>query len=303
MSTTARAGTGMFETSDGTRLRVLEDGPADAPITVVLVHGWTLSPHAWDRLVAGLPAAAGKPVRTIRFDLRGHGQSDPAPAGTATIPHGADDLAELIEDRAPTGPIVLAGHSMGGMIAMALAERHRQLFTERIAGVALVASSGGDLAAPSLGLPRPLAALGSRLEWTLWRKFANSRGKRVVKNSRALRPGMRWLLFGDRPDPTEVAATAEWFAACHPASVAGYRSSLAEHERLSALEACRSVPTVVLAGTRDRLTPYEHARRMAGVLPEAKLLVYPGAGHMLPVERADEVTERVAGLVRAAPRH
>ncbi|GAB3284773.1 alpha/beta fold hydrolase [Parasphingorhabdus pacifica] len=302
MSVIAEAGRTTFTAGDGTRLRVLESGSFDAPVTVVLVHGWTLSPHTWDRVVTGLPAAAGTTVRTVRFDLRGHGESDPAPAGTATIERCADDLAELIAERVPAGPIVLAGHSMGGMTAMALAERHPDLFESRIVGVALVASSGGDLEAPGLGLPGPVAAVGNRLEQGVQHKLAAARGKQVLKNSRMLRPGMRWLLFGDRPDPADVAAAADWFATCHPASVAGYRASLAEHERIGALGAFRSIPTVVLAGTRDRLTPCEHARRMAAALPDAQLLVYPGAGHMLPLERSDEVTERIAELVAAVPR-
>lgn len=302
MSTTKAPSANAFTASDGTRLRVLESGPADAPITLVLVHGWTLTQHTWDEVVAALPAAAETPVRVVRFDLRGHGESDPAPEGTATIERCADDLAELIRERVSTGPVVVAGHSMGGMTLMALAERHRELVDQRVAGIALVASSGGDLAEPSLGLPGPVAKIANAGERALRGQLAKARGRRVSGNSRPLRPGLRWLLFGSRPETAHVAAAAEWVAACHPASMAGFRLALAEHERLAALEAFRSVPTVVLAGNSDRLTPYQHARRMAEALPEARLLVYPGAGHMLPLERTTEVTERLAELVRGAAR-
>ena len=85
-----------FITSDGAQLRLIEEGPADAPVTVLFVHGWTLSKHSWDRIAAGLPAAAGHHVRTLRFDLRGHGASRPAEPGEATIARCADDLAEII---------------------------------------------------------------------------------------------------------------------------------------------------------------------------------------------------------------
>lgn len=291
-----------FTTSDGARLRVLDEGPADAPITVVLVHGWALTKHTWDRVATGLPEAAGTPLRTLRFDLRGHGESDPAQPGSASIQRCADDLAELIAERVPEGPVVLAGHSMGGMTIMALAEQHPELFARRIAGVALVATSGGDLVAPTLGLPRPVAAVVNRGERVVRKRLAASRGKRLVPQPSWLRPGMRWLLFGQRPASRDVAVTADWVAGCHPANMAAYRRALAEHERHGALAAMRSIPTVVLSGLSDRLTPHSHSRRISDALPGAKLLIYAGAGHMLPLERADEVTDRIAELVTRALR-
>jgi pimeloyl-ACP methyl ester carboxylesterase len=289
-----------FTTSDGTTLRVLETGSPDAQITVVLLHGWTLSKHAWDRVVSRLPEAAGTPVRTVRFDLRGHGESAPGPEGTATIQQCADDLAELIADRVPEGPIVLAGHSMGGMTLMALAEQHRRLFDDRVAGVALVATSSGNLATPSFGLPRPIRPVAHRLDRMLSSRVGASRGRRLSRRAGWMRPGLRWLLFGSRPAAADVEATAEWVARCHPGNMGAFRLALAEHNRLEALEALRSVPTVVLAGLADRLCPRSHARRIADALPDAQLLFYPGAGHMLPLERDDEVTGRIAALARSA---
>ncbi|MER7010907.1 alpha/beta hydrolase [Saccharopolyspora sp. NPDC000359] len=291
-----------FTTSDGARLRVVEEGPADAPVTAVLVHGWTLTMHTWDRVATGLPKAAGVEVRTLRYDLRGHGGSDPAEPGSATIRRCADDLAELVEQRVPTGPVVLAGHSMGGMTIMALAEQHPELVEQRVAGVALVATSGGGLAAPTLGLPGPVAALANRGERVVRKRLAAARGKRLVPQSSWLRPGMRWLLFGRGADAADVAVTADWVAACHPANMAAYREALAEHERIGALTALRSIPTVVLSGLADRLTPHTHSRRIAEALPDARLLIYAGAGHMLPLERSAEVTARIAELVARAAR-
>ncbi|MGP4019186.1 alpha/beta fold hydrolase [Saccharopolyspora sp. 5N708] len=113
---------------------------------------------------------------------------------------------------------------------------------------------------------------------------------------------MRWLLFGSHPERGDVAVTADWVAASHPANMAAYRHALAEHDRPAALAALRAVPTLVLAGLSDRLTPFSHARRIADALPDAKLLIYADAGHMLPLERADEVTARVAELVTRAIR-
>ncbi|GAA4841674.1 alpha/beta fold hydrolase [Saccharopolyspora rosea] len=289
-----------FTTSDGTRLRVVVDGPADAPVTVLFVHGWALTRHAWERVATGLPKAADVPVRTLRFDLRGHGESDPAPPGSAHIARCADDVAELITELVADGPLVLAGHSMGGMTIMALAERHPELFDARVAAVALVGTSGGDLVAPDLGLPRPVAALVNRVERVVRRRLAVARGRRFSPQAGPLRPGLRWLLFGTDPDPADVAATAEWVAGCHPANMAGFRESLAAHDRIRVLEALRAKPTVIAAGLDDRLCPLPHARRIADAVPEAELLLYAGAGHMLPLERAGEITSRIGRLVTTA---
>lgn len=286
-------------TLDGARLRVLDEGPRNAPVTVVFVHGWTLSQRTWDEVVDALPVAARTEVRTVRFDLRGHGNSDPAEPGSANIDRCADDIAEIIEQWVPDGPIVLAGHSMGGMSIMALAERHPHVL-DRLAGVAFVASSSGDLAAPPLGLPALLAALVNRGERVVRKRLATARGRRLVTRSAPLRPGLRWLLFGKRAQAQHVAATADWLGAVHPANMAAYRESLAEHERASVLGKFAGVPTIVLAGTADRLTPFSHARRIVEHLPTARLFVYPGSGHMLPLERTGEVTDRLGELVRDA---
>ncbi|GAB2732462.1 alpha/beta hydrolase [Salinifilum aidingensis] len=296
--TTADPRPSEFRTRDGVRLNVADEGPADAPVTVVLVHGWTLSMRTWDRVAAGLPAAAGSSLRILRFDLRGHGGSDGAPAGSGTIERCADDLAELIAERVPDGPVVLAGHSMGGMSLMALAERHPELVRQRVRGVAFVASAAGGLAKVALGLPHPLSEVAYLGEQALARGMGRLPGRRAVRRSAPLRPGLRWLLFGRRPRRADIAAAAEAVAACEPRAFAEFRWSLAEHERAGSLEPLRSLPCVVLGGFADRLTPYRQAQRIAEELPDARLIGYGGAGHMLPLERTEEVTARLAELIR-----
>ncbi|QGK68909.1 alpha/beta fold hydrolase [Allosaccharopolyspora coralli] len=286
----------VFTTSDGVRLHVSDTGPDAAPVTVVFLHGWTLDLATWDTVCGQLDEG----LRLLRFDLRGHGRSQPAPPETATIERCALDLAELIDERVPTGPIVLAGHSMGAMTIMALAEGRADLFAERIAGVALVATSGGGLglSRATFGLPGPLGKASTSVQRGLQRWLAGNEHSRLLRDSRTMRPGVRWLLFGKRARRADVAATAESLACCHPRSMGQFRESLATHERLERIEALRSVPTVVLAGLSDRLTPYPHARRLARALPEAELLVHADAGHMLPLERGDAVAARISDLVR-----
>ncbi|MFC7660023.1 alpha/beta fold hydrolase [Pseudonocardia benzenivorans] len=116
--------------ADGTPLHIEESGPADADVTVVMAHGWTLDSRTWEPVARRLDAHA----RVLRYDHRGHGRSAPVDPSTMTIDQLADDMAAVVADRAPTGPLVLAGHSMGGMTIMALAERHPSLVADRVAG-------------------------------------------------------------------------------------------------------------------------------------------------------------------------
>jgi pimeloyl-ACP methyl ester carboxylesterase len=276
-----------FVTSDGTALYV-EDTGSFRGATVVLVHGWTLDHTSWDRIAALLPG------RVVRYDHRGHGGSAAAPPGTATVAQAADDLAELICDRVPTGPVVLVGHSMGGMAAMALAERHPGLFTDRIGAVGLVSTSSGGLSELTLGLP---TWLGHRVMAA--ERRINSRVARTSRRTVGRPPvaGLRWLLFGSAASRPDVVATADQVGRCHPASMAGFRASLNEHERRSALAAMRALPVTVLAGGADRLTPLAHARVIADELPGAHLAIYPKAGHMLPYERDVDVARRIRNLI------
>ncbi|MFD0201377.1 MULTISPECIES: alpha/beta fold hydrolase [Saccharothrix] len=279
-----------FVTSDGTALRVVDTGPPDAEVTTVLLHGWTLDHTSWDAVAPALPG------RVLRYDHRGHGGSAPAPAGTATIARCADDLAELVAARVPTGRLVLAGHSMGGMTIMALAEQHPSLL-DRVAGVVLVATSSGELAGSTLGLPGAVGRAFVAGEKAVNRRIARLRRAELLRRTEVARPGLRWLLFGKRPSWRHVAMTAEMVGRCHPVSMVGFRDSLDEHDRRKALAGLAGIPTVALAGAEDRLTPLRHARVLADELPHAELVIYLGAGHMLPLERANEVTAHITALL------
>ncbi|XVS65367.1 alpha/beta fold hydrolase [Actinosynnema sp. CA-299493] len=279
-----------FVTSDGTALHVVDTGPGDAEVTTVLLHGWTLDHTSWDAVASALPG------RVLRYDHRGHGRSAPAPVGTATIARCADDLAELVAARAPTGRIVLVGHSMGGMTIMALAEEHPSLL-DRVDGVVLVATSSGELAGSTLGLPGAVGRAFLLGERAVNRRIARSRRAALLTRTEAARPGLRWLLFGKRPSWRDVAMTAAMVGRCHPVSMVGFRDSLDEHDRRAALAALAGIRAVVLAGAEDRLTPLRHARVLADGLPHAELVIHPGAGHMLPLERAQEVTAHITALL------
>ena len=94
-------------------------------LTIVFVHGFSLRLSSWHFQREQLAAEwHDRNYRLVFFDHRGHGESDPAPTETCTIAQLADDAAAVIRATVPVGPVVLVGHSMGGMTLMGLARRH-----------------------------------------------------------------------------------------------------------------------------------------------------------------------------------
>lgn len=292
------ARTHRFVASDGAGLHLEPSGPADSAVTLVLVHGWTQDHRTWDFVLPHLDPS----VRILRYDLRGHGGSAHARGGAATITRLADDLAELIAERVPDGPLVLAGHSMGGMTIMALAERHPELVESRVAGVAFVATSSGEMDKLTLGFPGLVGRGVARFEPRLAKLLASLRGETLRLRPGMVRSGTRALVFGDRPRREHVRSVAEQLLCCHPASAGAFVDAIAGHTGQVGLGALGDVPAVVLAGEKDRLCPLAHAKVIADALPHAEFVRYPGAGHMLPQERAGEVAARISALVRTAAR-
>ncbi len=141
------------EADDGTLLHAEVDelpGDVPSPVTVVFSHGYALSLDSWHYQRKALRGR----YRLVLWDQRGHGRSATGPHGSATIDQVGRDLARVLEATAPEGPVVLVGHSMGGMTVMSLAEKDPQFFDERVLGVALVATSAGGLGRVDFGMPR-----------------------------------------------------------------------------------------------------------------------------------------------------
>jgi pimeloyl-ACP methyl ester carboxylesterase len=263
------------ETDDGARLAVVVDGPDDAPVTVVLVHGWTLTHRSWDRVVETL-RHEHPDVRVLRADQRDHGSST-APRQLATIGRLADDLAAVVDVHAPRGELVLAGHSMGGMTVIALAGRRPDLL-RCVRGVLLAGASAGDLsgAMPVAMAMRMLALLPNSLPVprvpafaARWLGYGPGTGSAVVTRGRH---GIR---------PTGARAVGSWFGA------------LMSHDEKDALRALADVPVTVLVGGYDRMTPPRHSASIAAALPHSELVLVSDAGHMLPMERPDLVVHHL----------
>ncbi|TCO26459.1 pimeloyl-ACP methyl ester carboxylesterase [Kribbella steppae] len=308
---TIQAGRSDVTTTDGVRLNVETVGPDDAPVTVLLVHGWTCSTRSWHNQVEGLPRILGEDaVRIVTYDHRGHGRSGAGPSGSQRIEQLADDLATVLDAVGGDGPIVYAGHSMGGMTLMALADERPELFGSRIAAAALVSTTSGQASSGAFGIPnrfdsaaaafapRAVNLVGARIERKAQRVALRGRRGLGLAAARLQRPALRQAVFGKKVDPAEVDLFLEDLAVVPGPSYGGFFEAILQHDRGHALKVLDQLPVEIMHGTRDRLLPPRHANRMAAELPSARLWMYPGAGHMLMQERPRDVTHRLASLAR-----
>ncbi len=289
-----------MRTHDGLRLHVVPHGPADAPLTVVLAHCWTSDHDSWRYQVQTLRQRYGDAIRVLTYDHRGHGASEETAKDAATIENLGRDLADLIDLHAPEGDLVLAGHSLGGMTLMALAEHRPELFAERVRGVLFVATSGGSMHEVTLGP----AAVAERLREQIPAMLA-MRSRMLSRRKRRRVPLVeaavaRRFLFGDDMRLRDHALAVEGIINTPAASMCGFFEDIMRHDRIEGLAALAGVPVRVMVGDRDRLTPPSHATLLAEKVPGARLHVAPGAGHMLPLERDRLVSGALEELVAEA---
>ncbi len=283
-------------TADGVALHVEEHGPRDASGTVVLLHGYQLSRRLWARQVHALREQRPD-LRVLTYDHRGHGRSGPTPPEGASLRQLGDDLRVLLDEAVPTGPVVLVGHSMGGMTIMSFAEQHPHEIGSRVSGVALLSTSSGGLADNDFGLHPRLAGIAHlavpRLQAWVHRRV--EKGRRQPPS-----PGTRWLLFGSDAHRVDVLRTQRVLDGTPAATSVHFYSTFSDHDRLHALEHLAEVPVLIACGDRDRITPLTHSHALAKALPHAALVVYPGCGHMVMLERAEDVDRRLLALVGTA---
>jgi pimeloyl-ACP methyl ester carboxylesterase len=276
--------------ADGTGLHVEEFGSEDAG-TVVLVHGWTEGLRFWVYVVKSL---CDRGLRVVTYDLRGHGDSEAARGGDYAIESFGDDLEAVLSACVPDGDrAVVAGHSLGAMSIAAWAARHD--VERRVAAAALLNTGVGALIAEHLLLPLPevVQALGRTLAQ---RGFLGSRAPLPRFSTPLTSAAIRYVAFGPAVTPAQVAFFQRMLVTCPPDVRAKVGLAMSEMELHHALPRL-TVPTIVIAGTEDKLTPPSHARRIAGMLPELRrLTVLADTGHMAPLERPAEVSEALAEL-------
>jgi pimeloyl-ACP methyl ester carboxylesterase len=270
-----------------------------SPLTVVFVHGYALNLDCWHFQRAAYRGL----VRSVYYDQRSHGRSGRSPVDGATIEQLGRDLETILEHVVPDGPVVLVGHSMGGMTIVALAEQHPELFGGRVVGVGLISTTAGGLDPGRLLLPMLPAKLGgeltSRTVRTLARRHKLVDGVRRAGRSVAT-VATDLFAFGDEVPAAYVDFVDSMLSDTPFEVVAEFFPSFRGLDKFDAVEVLGRVPTTIICGTSDRLTSIGHSRKLHERIPGSTLLECHDAGHMVILERHGQVNAALDQLLSAA---
>jgi pimeloyl-ACP methyl ester carboxylesterase len=274
------------------------DEPTDAP-TIVLVHGYALNLDCWHFQREHFR----KTHRVVLYDQRSHGRSDRSPSGNATIDQLGHDLHAVIGQLVPDGPVVLVGHSMGGMSIMSLADQHPELFGDKVVGVGLVSTTAGGLKTHRVISPylpdRVMRQLTPRAMAIL------ARAPGLVDGARRTGSDIGFLVtskmaFGTEVPTPYVEFVDEMLKQTPFEVIADFFPNFDKLDKYSVLHAFEQVPTVIVCGTGDVLTSVGHSRKMASRIRGAELIEVPDAGHMVILECHDQVDAALDRMVDAA---
>jgi pimeloyl-ACP methyl ester carboxylesterase len=286
-------------TPDGVPLAVREVGPVDAPLTVVFAHGFCLRMGAFYFQRMRIGDEWGPRVRMIFYDQRGHGRSGEAPPETYTIAQLGKDLETVLQVIAPRGPIVLVGHSMGGMTVLSHARQYPQHYGSRIVGAALISSAAEGVAKSPLGEILQNPALDAiRFTARSAPKLVH-RGRHVARS--LIGPILRAASYGDfNVSPSVVEFSQKMMHGTPIPTTVEFLHALETHDETAALSTLARIPTLIVCGDHDLLTPAEYSRRMASALPNCELIIVGRAGHLVLLGKPDPINEGLVRLVKRA---
>lgn len=247
-----------------------------------MAHGWTLDHRSWlpvaQRLLREAPEA-----RVVLWDQRGHGDSTFAQGrrrvGSQTVRSLGDDLAAVIATVPDSSPLVLAGHSMGGMTVMAFAGLHPEVVRSRVRGAVLVATAYGDLRGRKIPGEGAVMKAASRLPLRL--------GPLVRPHTQSR------TSFGPKARLEDITAVAAQIGSTRLATTGVFYAALMAHDERESLPVLDEVGTTIVAGSKDRLTPLRLNKALADALPHSDLRVIEGRGHMLTYEASDAVADAI----------
>ena len=291
----------VITTDDGVPLVVREVGPVTAPLTVVFSHGFCMRMGSFHFQRAALAERWGEQVRMVFYDQRGHGQSGSAPFKSYTVEQLGRDLETVLHVMVPRGPVVLVGHSMGGMTVLSHARQFPQHYGRRIVGAAIISSAAEGVARSPLGeILRNPALEAVRFAARYAPKFVH-RTRGAARS--ALRPILKTASFGDEQiSPSVVHFNEEMIHDTAIDTLVAFLHALEVHNETAALPVLARIPTLIARGDRDMLTPVRNSEDMAAALPDSLLVIVPGAAHVVQMERPEVINDALVRLVeRATP--
>lgn len=298
-------------TDDGVPLHVEIDDPGpDAvrgrdgePITVIFSHGYTLNLSCW---VFQRRALANAGYRVVLWDQRAHGKSERADPATYTIDQLGHDLRRIIEDVAPTGDLVLVGHSMGGMTMASLAGLDRELVERRVIAAAFVSTSPG-------GIPLALGGIRGEIARSVFHRFGIPVFGRLSKRQDVIDGMLRTareielafterFSFGSSVPASIVALTADMIFTTPLDVMTEFVATFDGYDKRSSLRAFARIETLVFNGVDDVLTPPEHSELLVRGIPGAEHVLVRDAGHIIMLEHPELLNEQLLGLIERARR-
>ncbi|HEV3474265.1 MAG TPA: alpha/beta hydrolase [Actinomycetota bacterium] len=294
---------GPVRSFDGTELHVRAAGPKDAPVLLFL-HGFSLDMTTWHYQWK----AFSDRYRCVLVDHRAHGRSGRPASGDYSLVAMGKDIETVLRLSAGDGPVILVGHSMGGMAILSFVQQFPEEFSRRVAGVVFTDTAASDV------LREVFGGLGARLGWALRRagtrysdrpELAERLQKRVRKFGADLTFLVGWATnFGPGASPSHVEHVSR-ISADAPVEVWVHTlRDITEIDLRDVLEHIM-VPSLVVVGDRDLITPKTSAQAMRAALPDATAVVITGAGHVSMLERHrvfNEVMERFLAKVFARSR-
>lgn len=268
-------------------------------VTVVFAHGYCLNLDSWHFQRAAYRGL----VRAVYYDQRSHGRSARSDREHATIDQLGHDLRAVIEQVVPDGPVVVVGHSMGGMTICAFAEHYPDWIGDKVIGVGLVSTTAGGLDPSRVLLPMLPARLTQRATHRAVATLAMGHGAvdqvRRVGRYIANAATHRFAFGGDVPH-SYVSFVDDMLGATPFEVVADFFPSFGTLDKFDHVTVLDEVPVSIICGTADKLTSIGHSRKLHARIPTSRLLECDGAGHMVPLERHDQVNAELDQLITAA---
>ncbi|APE38015.1 alpha/beta hydrolase [Nocardia mangyaensis] len=278
---------GVVLADDGVSLATRTFGDDTAEVTILFVHGFCNSMESFHFQRRDLARQWGTRVRMVFFDLRGHGRSGTPSTDSCTVDQLGRDVAAVLRECAPSGPVVLVGHSLGGMAVLAAAARFPELFATRVVAVGLLCTAAAEVTATGvLQLLRHPAIDGFRVAVRTAPalvQLSRSASKQLVT------PVLHVTSFHGQVSPTLSRFTTMMIDRTPVATIEKFLKAIELHDESAALPVLADLPVLVLGGAHDVVIPFGNSRALAEELPGAEL-VRVGPGAHMPHLQFPEVT-------------